>query len=147
MANKITLPQNCHLLKLISRQLSRGENLYRWLHCPGASAGASPAFLSLSLPYALIRYTHDLTYVRARRYLHAWEFTDDVEVSRMGSRRKCKSTCRPAERELDTRDNRHSDRTTISSFILIRLKRSFRFASHAKRCARLDRGLTTRRAS
>lgn len=92
-ANEVTLPQNYRLLKPVSRQLSRRESIYRWLHRPGASAGASPAFLGLSLPYALIRCTHDLTYVRARQYFHAWEYPDDVKVSRMRSRRKCKSTC------------------------------------------------------
>lgn len=62
-ANEVTPPQNCRLLKLVSRQLSRRESIYRWLDRSGASAGASPAFLGLSLPYALIRCTHDLTYV------------------------------------------------------------------------------------
>lgn len=148
--NGVSLPQNWRLLKLISRQLSWRESIYRWL-CIARGLPLAPRRHFSACHY----HTHSsVARTISRMYVHAG-------ISARGSiatTSKClvyaisqevQEHVPPGrERELDTRDNRHfANRATISSFVLMRLKRSFRSASYATRRARLDRDLTTRRAS
>lgn len=132
-ANEVTPLQNCHLFKLVSRQLSRSESI------GGCVAPRLP--LAPRRRFSVCHYHTHSSVARATRTCVSIcgvpsSSARDVEVSRVRSRGKRESTCCRPTGNFAIAAVVSPIRSTISSFVLIRLKRPFRSASRAKRRAR-----------